>query len=314
MTTIPDSIKAQLDADWTGAGGVEPTYYVSEDYRTNPPLGKDAVWIPTQTLDTQDDPVNDVYVTRKHILELIVSTTTSEDRLKELSDEVVRILNATAITGMTYQRIKRRKRVSGEYKGIWVYQEIITLDLREQMASSASAYGAGTTGDFAVVGELTVSTYNILDALMLGSANAAYVPMTLHGHYSFAWANSISAGWISNVGGDNMQIDMIMPIPCLKGSLKLYITNLKFGVADASGTDYITAITINGFNGNVRTQLDIDGTNHTAAGDKTFSGAVMPAAAIDVSSYQSVIATFTVFCTGANDMDFGNVRMECYYA
>ena len=111
MTTIPDSIKAQLDADWTAAGGAEPTYFVSEDFRTNPPLGKDGLWIPTETLKTDVRPVNDTYANHNHTIDLIVNTITSEDRLKELSDEVVRILNATAIASMTYQRITNRKRV-----------------------------------------------------------------------------------------------------------------------------------------------------------------------------------------------------------
>jgi hypothetical protein len=156
MTSIPDSVKATLDAGWTGAGGAEPTYYVSEDFRTDPPLGKDGIWIPTGTLKTKIVPVNDTYSNKLHTLDVIVNTQTDEDRLKEIADEVERILNATAITGATYQKVIDRKSNVGQYKGIWVYQEIITVDIREQLASSASAYGAGTTGDFAVVGNLTV--------------------------------------------------------------------------------------------------------------------------------------------------------------
>ena len=144
MATIPDSVKAQLDADWTGAGGAEPAYYVEEDFRTNPPLGEDAVWIMSSTLDTDSETINDKFATEKHVLEMVVNTLTSEDRLKELGDEVVRILNATAITDITYQRLKRRKITSGVEKGVFNYQEVITYDLQQQMKDSAASFGPGS--------------------------------------------------------------------------------------------------------------------------------------------------------------------------
>jgi hypothetical protein len=176
MTTIADSIKARLDADWTGAGGVEPTYYVSEDFRTMPPLGNDAVYIITSTHDTDVKPVNDTYVTEYHTITLTVNTITSEDRLKELSDEVIRILNATAITGATYQRYKGRKNVSDkDQTGIWNYQELITYDIRENMKSSAASYGAATTTTF-TVDALTVNTS------IAGSPTAALGATTVTGN------------------------------------------------------------------------------------------------------------------------------------
>ena len=67
-------------------------------------------------------------------------------------------------------------------------------------------------------------------------------------------------------------------------------------------------------NGTTNTQLDIDNTDYTSSGDKTFAGAVMPAAAIDVSSYQSVVVAFVNINTTLDELSLLNVRMECYYA
>lgn len=352
MATIPDSVKARLDADWTGAGGAEPTYYVEEDFRTNPPLGKDAVWIMSSTLDTDPRPFNDKYTNEYHILEMVVNTLTSEDRLKELSDEVVRILNATTITDITYQRLKKRRIVSGVDKGVFNYQELITYDLRQQMKSSTAAYGSGATGDFTITGDLIVGGDDIKDSssatvisfdgagaidvlaaphalltdttltgayledlLMFGSANAAWVPLVMFAAREFSYIRGTGGGLMQNVGADDITLELSLPLPTNKGGLKLYISSLKFGVADADATDYITTVRVYGMNGNsAGAQLDIDTTNHSSAGDKTFAGAVIPAGTIDCSGYQSIIFTFSCTNTDANDMDIGNFRAECYYA
>ena len=165
MTTIPDSIKAQLDADWTGAGGAEPTYYVKEDYRGIPPKGEDAVYILSDTLKSPRERVNDTYATVRNTIDVVVNTATSEDRLKELADEVERILSATAIAGVNLQHISDRRGVSNK---TFNYQEIMTVHMTELLRSAASAHGAGTTGDFAVVGDLTVGGDSTLTGDLIG--------------------------------------------------------------------------------------------------------------------------------------------------
>jgi hypothetical protein len=211
-----------------------------------------------------------------------------------------------------------------------VYQEIVTVDLREFVASSASAYGTGTTGDFAVVGNLTVggtvsitgvttftdetlTSTQIADLLMFGSANAAYVPLSYNGsNVAARYTNSL--GVFLNTGASDLSLDFSLPLPCTKGTLKLYLKNLKYGVQDADADDFINTVYIYGHNGNSSTQLDIDNTNTIAAADVTFAGAVMPASAIDVSGYQSVTVYIVCSNTDAYDLDIANVRMECYYA
>ncbi len=180
MTTIPASVKAQLDADWTGAGGAEPPYYVAEDYRTNPPLGGDSIWILDNT-DVDPQIVNDTFVNEFLTIDIVVTATTA-DRLKEIGDEVVRILNASRVANITYQRYKRRRNVSGvDVNKVFINQEIIQYDMREQMKSSAAAYGAGATGDFVVLGDILSSTsFSHEEALMLGSAMPHGFPVLLN--------------------------------------------------------------------------------------------------------------------------------------
>ena len=295
MTTIPDSIKAQLDADWTAAGGAEPTYFVSEDFRTNPPLGKDGLWIPTETLKTDVRPVNDTYANHNHTIDLIVNTTTSEDRLKELSDEVVRILNATAIASMTYQRITNRKRVSGDYNGIWVYQEIITVDMREQMATSAAAYGAG-------------AGTNLDDLLMYGSAHAAYVPCAYEDAYPVGKAQHVAVE-IRNTDNTDVMMTFSCPLPTVKGSLKLYLTNLRVSLQDADANNLLDYAIVYGVSTSATTALKTDDTDRIAAGE--YISAISPA--VDASSYNSItVKLYAVVDTGAA---FGltGVEIEGYY-
>ena len=299
MATIPDSVKAQLDADWTAAGGAEPTYYVWEDLRSTPPLGEDAIWIltgPTH-FKTKIDPVNDDFTNRLHTLEIIVNTATSEDRLKEISDEVVRILNATTVADINYQRVLDRSNISN--RKTFNYQEKIIYDLREYMASSAAAYGVGTTGDFAVVGDLTVggdaditgdiiarddlsvnddvtvggdlsvtgiittaTAAQIDDLLMFGSANAAWYscfPLAIDD-----WSDTMfQGGALSNATTNNYLASFGLSLPTNKGTLKLYITGYRFIINDADGTNYVSASYAYGYDSNGANQaISSDGTDY----------------------------------------------------
>jgi hypothetical protein len=324
MTTIPDSVKAQLDADWTGAGGTEPDYYVEEDYRTEPPLGDDVVLILSGTLKTDTRPLNDTYADHYHTIDLVVSSKTSEDRLKELSDEVVRILNATAIANINYQRITNRKRVTTKYQNLFVYQEIVTVDLREFVSSSASAYGTGTTGDFAVVGNLTVggtasitgvttftdetlTSTQIADLLMFGSANAAWVPMVMEGGSSNAhWY--VNAEHIINATATDLYYMFRLPLPPTKGSLKLYISGVRVGIDTADADDYISEILMKGDVYDTTTNILLDSTNYNSSQrvENTF-------AAHDCSGYDTVHLTLLTFVTDAAGLKTSFVTARCYY-
>ena len=316
MTTIPDSVKAQLDADWTAAGGTEPTYYVSEDFRTNPPLGQDAVWIPTETLDTRIEAVNDTYANKLHTLNIIVNTQTSEDRLKELADEVERILNATAITGMTYQKVKTRRNISDKRKKH--YQELLVLDMREHLSSSASAHGAGTTGDFAVVGDLTVggtlttaTQAQIDDLLMFGSANAAWVPCVYSDHTNTArkYLVNSTTGMVSNADNTNASLRFDLQLPTVKGSLKLYVSGSRVSIYDADADAKIDTTTVYGLAKTGVTSINADTTDYNSQDDwdDIFT-------AVDCSSYNGVMVWLAAVVDAANELDIASVSLQCYYA
>ena len=158
MATIPDSVKATLDAQWTAAGGAEPTYYVGEDmtYTNPPPAGQEYIWILSKDLMTDITPVNDTYATLTHRLVIIVNTATSGDRLKEIADEVERILNSVAITGANYQKITKRDLAPTEY--LHSHQELMIVTIKSFLADSGIAYGATATTSF-TTDELTVNTW-----------------------------------------------------------------------------------------------------------------------------------------------------------
>ena len=144
MTTIADAISALLNAQWNvGTGGVEPTYYVTDDLHKRPLDNVDYVLVQAYTHDMTPTPVNDIYENRTHHIELEVNTVTDDNRLKELADEVVRILNSVAITGVNWQKVIHRQNISN--KQVPFFRERVRVSLLEIMASGTTAYGATTT-------------------------------------------------------------------------------------------------------------------------------------------------------------------------
>ena len=298
MATIPDSVKTRLDTDWSIAGGAEPTYYVEEDIRMNPPAGQDYILIQSSTLDTDSRPVNDKFANEAHVLDIIVNTLTSEDRLKEISDEVVRVLNATAITDMTYQRLKRRKIMSGIDKGIFNYQERITYDLRQQMKESAASYGAG-------------AGTNLDDLLMYGSAHAAWVPCVYSDHTNVArkYLVNSTSGMVSNADATNASLRFDLQLPTTKGSLKLYISGSRVSLYDADADAKIDTTTVYGLIKTGVTSINADTTDYNSQDDwdDTF-------VAVDCSSYNGVMVWLAAVVDAANELDIASVSLRCYYA
>jgi len=143
MTTIADALKATLDAQWTAAGGTEPTWYVTDDISMRPPNAQDYVLIESYTLMTDIKAINDTYANRTHRIEMEVNSATDDNRLKELTDEVVRILDSVAITGVNWQKVSKRENISNKH--VPFYREKVTVSLLELMAASTGAYGSTTT-------------------------------------------------------------------------------------------------------------------------------------------------------------------------
>jgi hypothetical protein len=285
--------------------------------------------------------VNDTYVNEVHTIDLIVNTATDEDRLKELSDEVVRILGATVITGATYQRVKKRQNISD--KKTFNFQELLKVDIREHMKSSASAYGAGATGDFTITGDLivggddikdsssaTVISFNgagaidtlaaphalltdttltgaqLEDLLMFGSANAAWVPCIFQ--VESPKSEVYGAYSIRNVGANDQNLSYVLPLPTNKGGLKLYISGIRVGIIGANGTNFITRMRVYGLVYNTVTTLDDDTTDYNSAQlvDESF-------AAVDCSSHNQIVVQLDTTVANAGALNIVFVELECYY-
>ncbi len=329
MTTIPKSVSTQLSGDWTGAGGTAPTFYLQEeDFRTPPPLGEDSVWIMSKSLDTGDDPFNDTFVNEKHVLRLIVNTATDADRLKELSDEVVRILNATAITDIDVQRMRGRTREVTQNLGIWVFQEVITYDLRQNLKDSSAAYGAGATGTFAVAGDLTVAgtaaitgvttfadesltSTQMADLLMFGSANSAWVNCVISGiTTSVGLRQFLSDDSYANIDGTDYHSSWELPLPTNKGGLSLHISDFRVVINDADAQAYVDHVYVKALkgDGSVAAVAD-DGTNLDSQGthDYNFGGDV------DVTLREKIHVRLQCVVDVAGELNVGGVLLKCYY-
>jgi len=298
MTTIADSIKGTLDAGWTAAGGAEPTYYVGEDYTTTspPPAGKDYIWVVSTSHRTKPKAVNDVYSNITHTIDVIANTLTSADRRKEIADEIVRILDSTAITGMGWQKCGDRVVIRPE-KLRGSQTEKITVTMIELLASSTSAYGANTAASY----------LNAL--LMYGSANATWVPCVFETGTA-AGKTTASGQNLSNPDGTDTWWLFGLPLPTVKGTLKLYVTGLRVGIFDADAGDYVSGAYIAGqtYNG-ASVMILSDTTDYTAQALITYT-----CAATDCSSYEVLRVTLNMFCTDANDLDISSVCVRCYYA
>jgi len=197
---------------------------------------------------------------------------------------------------MTYQRITNRKRVSGDYNGIWVYQEIITVDMREQMATSAASYGAG-------------AGTNLDDLLMYGSGHAAWVPAIYEATTEPGKVDVGAAYTITNVDGTDFWGIFRIPLPTAKGSLKLYISGYSAGILDADDGDYLTEIRLYGLIYSSATQVAVTTTDY-----KTAQKVEVTFAALDMSSYDSALLSLSIFATNANDFDLMFANVRCYYA
>lgn len=297
MTTIADSIKGTLDAGWTAAGGAEPTYFVTEDYTylNMPPMGTDYIWVIAKSLRTTPKAVNDTYSNITHTIEVRANSPTSADRLKEIADEIVRVLDSTAITGVQWQKCTSRSIITPE--GSKNHQESITVTMIELLASSTSAYGANTAASY----------LNAL--LMYGSANAAWVPCPFEGAYVYSYAGIRDTGTVYNVGANQPYIYYAVPLPPLKGTLKLYISGTRIELRAATVANYVGATRVYGYSDGTSTQLDADATAKNAPGqwEDTF-------AAVDCSSYDAVKVQASCPVAVANLLNIDCVMVRCYYA
>lgn len=341
MTTIPASIKDTLDANWSvPTGGTEPTYYLGDSQQPTTLLGIDAVFIDSKTLYTTTKQLNDTYSNKVHTIDLLVNGITA-DRLKEITDEVVRILNSTAITGIHEQKATNVRSVSDRVKSL-SHRAMVTVTMKEIMVDSATAYGSGSASTFAV-DELTVNTSiagsptaalgattvtgNIAvsgtvdavdiaalksqhdEANMIGSANAAWIPFVFEVTLDGAADIGGSSLRLANQGANDSYWLFVLPIPTNKGTLKLHIADIRLDVMLADATDYVDLLLVQAVSNAGTTEIVNDGTDRQAQGQYTY--AVTPD--IDVSAHSLVRGRILTVQTTTDELILTGLFASCYY-
>jgi len=150
--------------------------------------------------------------------------------------------------------------------------------------------------------------YSLEEALMLGSANAAWVPCSLVGWDPDDKGEYTNLGTWTNVDNTTCYLTFLNLLPTNKGSLKLYISGTRVSLADADVGDYMASVKLEGEGNYGQTLLNTDSSANTTAGLQTDTFA-----AIDCSSYPSTRVRIQTVNTNAGDLDIQYVQVQAYY-
>ena len=139
MTTLADSLKAIINDHYGDVdGGDKPSVIVNIiDARGiyYPATELIAVLLPVTTKRNQ---VTTSYANVVHSLKVRISTPTSDDRLKQIVDEVRAVILANAVSGSTLQFISDEEDLSDRMRQVFVMD--LTVTLEQSMVPSSSAY------------------------------------------------------------------------------------------------------------------------------------------------------------------------------
>ncbi len=153
MATLSAAMVALLTANWAGAGA-PPTFAALIDFRKDLADMEEQVVV-RLPIHEDVDPINDNLSNFKYIIQLRVKTNVSEDRLKILTDETIRIINNYAITGITRQFAKRGENTSDRRRKVYSYD--VWANLEEHASTAGTAYASPGAGDVAFPADVTVA-------------------------------------------------------------------------------------------------------------------------------------------------------------
>jgi hypothetical protein len=153
--------------------------------------------------------------------------------------------------------------------------------------------------------EALIAAFNA--ALMLGSANSAWVPMVLELETVVGKILNRSAYDITNADTTDVSFSMLLPLPTNRGGKKLYIKGIRVMIWAAAATYYLNQIIVYGVRYNAATELLNDGTDRTSANLYTYAFA-----AADVSSYNEIKA-FLTFESGGGTWRIIGAEIDSYY-
>ena len=344
MATVGEAIAASIIAQWNvGTGGTkpDPIKYVVEDSERNPNSKvADAVfvWLPLRRVFDNDIDVAEKYRNVTYTIRIECHTKTSSARQLEIENEVDRILaSGTVITGATKQKVLEINDISNRSYSVGAkFVSEILMEVFTAMEESATAYGGATTAALVTdtleftAGGGTINRFHDEDdmasddadglasqqsikayvdkANMIGSANAAWVPLAVVGanNVSLYTAQSV---YITNVGAVDFNIQYELLIPTVKGSLGLHIDSLNVGLKDADDGDYINQVLVFGLS-DFETSVQI----HSDPTDKKVPASVTYTIGdTDCSGYETIKVQLILVCTNALDLDITSLRLHCWY-
>lgn len=142
MTTLADALAAVINTNYgdLGGGGSKPTIINLLDYKTDPPVRSNTEYISVLVpRPTARDPVNENFADVRHELIVRMSSPTSDDRLKIISDEVRRVIATDKVSGITTQTVEDEIDESDRQMPVFRLDFVVFLDL--SLADSSVAYG-----------------------------------------------------------------------------------------------------------------------------------------------------------------------------
>jgi hypothetical protein len=146
MATLADSLVTSITNNYggTGGGGATPANIVNLNaYMASSAFHSGVEWVVVYIPQpAKRVPFNDNFANITEELKVFVSTATSDDRLKEIKDEVISVINNYAITGVNAQWVHTEEDISDRREQVYMLE--ITAFFLTLLAQSEVAYAAIT--------------------------------------------------------------------------------------------------------------------------------------------------------------------------
>ncbi len=142
--------------------------------------------------------------------------------------------------------------------------------------------------------------------LMIGSANAQYVPVSVDGSYNAG--KSKASTYISNVSAGSYNLRLTLGLPTNRGGLKLFVAGTLVSIFDADASDYVSNRIVNGMNHTGVTEIDNQTVNLTTQGRH-----VDGFGATDCSGFDEVALRLVIESATADELDLAALALLCYY-
>lgn len=145
------------------------------------------------------------------------------------------------------------------------------------------------------------------EALMLGVANETWVPCIFEaGYFPESWRTTGSQ--MQNIDDQNQFFHYALHLPCVKGSLKLYVSGIKIVLTDADANDFLNDWDVVGRKSDGNTVIDNNIDDLTSPNTYTheFTG-------VDCSGFTQLSAALYATLTDAGELEIESVSLQVYY-